>query len=105
MLDQRLRPGDFDVCITSYEMVIKEKGTFMKHKWQYIVIDEAHRIKESPLSPTPCRRSQVGKCDRDTGSFKCDDVLIIFCLGDQLANDSVPDSVAWVLTYQMQEIF
>jgi SWI/SNF-related matrix-associated actin-dependent regulator of chromatin subfamily A member 5 len=43
--NDRLAPGDFDVCLTSYEMVIKEKGTFGKHKWSYIVIDEAHRIK------------------------------------------------------------
>lgn len=36
---------DFDVIITSYEIVIREKATFKKFDWQYIVIDEAHRIK------------------------------------------------------------
>lgn len=42
----------FDALITSYEMVIKEKGTLKKLAWQYIIIDEAHRIKneESTLS-------------------------------------------------------
>lgn len=35
----------FDVIITSYEIVIREKATFKKFDWQYIVIDEAHRIK------------------------------------------------------------
>lgn len=35
----------FDVIITSYEIVIREKSTFKKFDWQYIVIDEAHRIK------------------------------------------------------------
>lgn len=52
--DERLVPGNFDICVTSYEMVIKEKGAFLKHKWQYIVIDEAHRIKNenSMLSQT-----------------------------------------------------
>lgn len=42
----------FDVLITSYEMVIKEKGTLRKVAWQYVVIDEAHRIKneQSALS-------------------------------------------------------
>ncbi|CCD24877.1 DNA translocase NDAI_0E00610 [Naumovozyma dairenensis CBS 421] len=42
----------FDVLITSYEMVIKEKNALKKVAWQYIVIDEAHRIKneESQLS-------------------------------------------------------
>jgi hypothetical protein len=47
--NEKLVPGDFDVCITSYEMVIKEKGAFQKHRWKYIVIDEAHRIKAYPL--------------------------------------------------------
>jgi len=35
----------FDVCVTSYEMVIKEKNALKKFHWRYIIIDEAHRIK------------------------------------------------------------
>ncbi|XP_001632824.2 SWI/SNF-related matrix-associated actin-dependent regulator of chromatin subfamily A member 5 [Nematostella vectensis] len=38
-------PGEWDVCVTSYEMVIREKAVFKKFAWRYIVIDEAHRIK------------------------------------------------------------
>lgn len=38
-------PGDWDVCVTSYEMVIKERAVFKKFNWRYMVIDEAHRIK------------------------------------------------------------
>ena len=37
--------GAFDVCVTSFEMVIKEKATFLGFKWKYVIIDEAHRIK------------------------------------------------------------
>eukprot|EP00775_Hariotina_reticulata_P010968 gene10968-11123_t len=40
-----MAPGAFDVCITSYEMVIKEKNHFKRFHWRYIIIDEAHRIK------------------------------------------------------------
>ena len=42
----------FDVLITSYEMVIREKNVLKRFAWEYIVIDEAHRIKneESALS-------------------------------------------------------
>ncbi|KAJ3077794.1 chromatin remodeling complex Adenosinetriphosphatase [Quaeritorhiza haematococci] len=40
-----LLPGKFDVCVTSYEMCLLEKGHFKKFSFQYIVIDEAHRIK------------------------------------------------------------
>ena len=38
-------PGEWDTCITSYEMVIREKAVFKKFAWRYIIIDEAHRIK------------------------------------------------------------
>ncbi|GFH05550.1 uncharacterized protein HaLaN_00030, partial [Haematococcus lacustris] len=40
-----LQPGKFDVVVTSYEMVIKEKNYFKRIHWRYIIIDEAHRIK------------------------------------------------------------
>lgn len=40
-----LMPGEWDVCITSYEMCIREKSVFKKFNWRYMVIDEAHRIK------------------------------------------------------------
>ena len=40
-----LARGAYDVCVTSFEMVIKEKATFLPVKWQYVVMDEAHRIK------------------------------------------------------------
>lgn len=35
----------FDVVITSYEILIKEKAALKRFCWEYIVIDEAHRIK------------------------------------------------------------
>ena len=38
-------PGEWNVVITSYEMVLREKTTFKKFNWRYLVIDEAHRIK------------------------------------------------------------
>ncbi|CAB3379300.1 Hypothetical predicted protein [Cloeon dipterum] len=42
---ETLMPGEWDVCVTSYEMIIKEKSVFKKFNWRYMVIDEAHRIK------------------------------------------------------------
>lgn len=38
-------PLEWDVCVTSYEMIIREKAQLKKFDWRYIVIDEAHRIK------------------------------------------------------------
>lgn len=38
-------PSGWDVLVTSYEMVIREKAVLKKFNWRYLVIDEAHRIK------------------------------------------------------------
>ncbi|ELT93996.1 hypothetical protein CAPTEDRAFT_18898 [Capitella teleta] len=45
MIRDEILPGEWDVCVSSYEMVIKEKSVFKKFNWRYLVIDEAHRIK------------------------------------------------------------
>ncbi|CAH6719070.1 ISWI chromatin-remodeling complex ATPase Isw2p [[Candida] jaroonii] len=45
IINKRLLTCDFDVVISSYEIVIREKSSFKKFNWQYIIIDEAHRIK------------------------------------------------------------
>nr|CAD1830058.1 unnamed protein product [Ananas comosus var. bracteatus] len=47
-------PGKFDVCVTSFEMAIKEKTALRRFSWRYVIIDEAHRIKNenSLLSKT-----------------------------------------------------
>ena len=52
LINERLIDENFDVCITSYEMILREKAHLKKFAWEYIIIDEAHRIKneESSLS-------------------------------------------------------
>ena len=45
LIRDTIMPGEWDICVTSYEMVIKEKSVFKKFNWRYLVIDEAHRIK------------------------------------------------------------
>lgn len=52
IIQNRLLTADFDVLVTSFEMVIREKSQLKKFRWEYIVVDEAHRIKneESSLS-------------------------------------------------------
>ncbi|CAG9760593.1 unnamed protein product [Ceutorhynchus assimilis] len=40
-----LMPGEWDVCVTSFEMCIKDKLAIKKFSWGYLVLDEAHRIK------------------------------------------------------------
>jgi SWI/SNF-related matrix-associated actin-dependent regulator of chromatin subfamily A member 5 len=36
---------DFDALVASYEVAIIEKATLQKIKWKYLLIDEAHRVK------------------------------------------------------------
>lgn len=52
--EELLVAGKFDVCVSSFEMVIKEKTALRRFSWRYIIIDEAHRIKNenSLLSKT-----------------------------------------------------
>ena len=47
-------PDKWEVLITTYEMVIIEKSALKKINWKYLIIDEAHRIKndESKLAVT-----------------------------------------------------
>eukprot|EP00842_Homolaphlyctis_polyrhiza_P006653 jgi/Hompol1/698/HPOL_004308-RA len=45
IIKEQLLTGDFEVCITSYEMCLLEKSAFRRISWQYMIIDEAHRIK------------------------------------------------------------
>lgn len=40
----------FEVLITSYEGMLKEKGKLGKIDWKYLIIDEAHRIKNENSS-------------------------------------------------------
>ncbi|ROT35639.1 SNF2 family domain-containing protein [Sodiomyces alkalinus F11] len=50
LINDRLVEEKFDVCITSYEMILREKAHLKKFAWEYIIIDEAHRIKNEESS-------------------------------------------------------
>jgi SWI/SNF-related matrix-associated actin-dependent regulator of chromatin subfamily A member 5 len=45
ILTNHLKPGKFDVCLTSYEGINICKSDLKKFHWKYIIIDEAHKIK------------------------------------------------------------
>jgi SWI/SNF-related matrix-associated actin-dependent regulator of chromatin subfamily A member 5 len=45
IIRDRILTQDFEVCITSYEMCLIEKSALKKLSFEYIIIDEAHRIK------------------------------------------------------------
>lgn len=45
LIQDTILTQEFDVLLTTYEMCLREKSALKKLSWEYIVIDEAHRIK------------------------------------------------------------
>ncbi|KAF0688342.1 Aste57867_20054 [Aphanomyces stellatus] len=45
ILRESIKTTKWDVCVLSYEVAIIEKPTLKRIKWKYMLIDEAHRIK------------------------------------------------------------
>eukprot|EP00960_Hanusia_phi_P072415 767779-Hanusia_phi.AAC.8 len=39
------KPNSFHICITSYKMAVQDQKMFRRKKWKYMILDEAHNIK------------------------------------------------------------
>lgn len=44
---QQIRWGDFQVLLTTYEYIIKDRPILSKIKWVHMIVDEGHRMKNS----------------------------------------------------------
>ncbi|XP_070563985.1 probable global transcription activator SNF2L2 [Ptychodera flava] len=53
-LISQLRTGKFNVLLTTYEYVMKDKAVLAKIRWKYMIIDEGHRMKNHH-----CKLTQV----------------------------------------------
>ncbi|KAH8103254.1 SNF2-family ATP dependent chromatin remodeling factor snf21 [Phellopilus nigrolimitatus] len=53
-LQNDIRSGQFQVLLTTYEYIIKDRPVLSKMKWVHMIIDEGHRMKntQSKLSQT-----------------------------------------------------
>ncbi|CCJ30808.1 unnamed protein product, partial [Pneumocystis jirovecii] len=53
-IQHQIRQGNFQVLLTTYEYVIKDRPVLGKIKWVYMIVDEGHRMKntQSKLSYT-----------------------------------------------------
>ncbi|XP_067084526.1 probable global transcription activator SNF2L2 isoform X3 [Osmerus mordax] len=50
----QLRCGKFNVLLTTYEYIIKDKQILAKIRWKYMIVDEGHRMKNHH-----CKLTQV----------------------------------------------
>jgi SWI/SNF-related matrix-associated actin-dependent regulator of chromatin subfamily A protein 2/4 len=53
-IQSQMRSTKFNVLLTTYEYVIKDKGVLAKLPWKYMIIDEGHRMKNHH-----CKLTQV----------------------------------------------
>ncbi|CAK1548229.1 unnamed protein product [Leptosia nina] len=54
LVQTQMRSAKFNVLLTTYEYVIKDKGVLAKVQWKYMIIDEGHRMKNHH-----CKLTQV----------------------------------------------
>ena len=47
ILSKQMRPGMFDVCVTTYEGILICESALKKYQFNYAVFDEAHKLKNS----------------------------------------------------------
>ncbi|XP_043275129.1 ATP-dependent helicase brm-like isoform X2 [Venturia canescens] len=53
-IQAQMRTTKFNVLLTTYEYIVKDKGVLAKLQWKYMIIDEGHRMKNHH-----CKLTQV----------------------------------------------
>ena len=74
LFTDRVASGAFNVLVTTYEFIMKDRPKLSRIKWRYLIIDEAQRMKD-----------RDSKLSRDLDHFDCQNRLLL--TGTPLQND------------------
>ncbi|XP_055320960.1 chromatin-remodeling complex ATPase chain Iswi-like [Sitodiplosis mosellana] len=66
VIHQLEKRKSWDVLLTTYEMILAEKSALKRYNWRYLVVDEAHRLK-----------NENNKISTILRSFKSDNRLLL----------------------------
>lgn len=58
---EEMESGQFNVVLTTYDYIMKDKASLRRFEWEYIIVDEGHRMKntESKFAQTLGDRKSV----------------------------------------------
>jgi SWI/SNF-related matrix-associated actin-dependent regulator of chromatin subfamily A member 5 len=79
--DNSENPRTWDVCVTTYEVANNESKTLLKFAWKYLIIDEAHRLKnDASLFSKTVRSFRTANRLLLTGYVFIVVVVVTFCV-------------------------
>lgn len=64
LYDQVIEKKSFNVCLVTYEYVVRGKNLLKRIEWQHIVIDEGHRIKNHESRLSSVLHAHYRSCNR-----------------------------------------
>lgn len=79
---RQIKHKDFQVLITTFDYIIKDRPVLSKIKWMYMIIDEGHRMKNTQSKLTTVLRQYYSSRYRLilTGTpLQVSENIVIFC--------------------------
>lgn len=83
--DTVLASGDYNILMTTFEFAMRDKKFLRKINWEYVIVDEAHRLKNPKCKLVKDLNKHYGGQRRLalTGRQHCIDT---FCLFSQIVH-------------------
>jgi SWI/SNF-related matrix-associated actin-dependent regulator of chromatin subfamily A member 5 len=94
----------WDVCITTYDMCISEQNILKQVKWQYMIVDEGHKIKNEKIMLSKVLRAfQPARRILLTGTPFQNNLHELWALLNFIHPEKFPDSIEFDLKFTPQE--